>query len=156
MSNTTATEKKQMVQVFAMWKAKSAAGKTYFTGKTDDGAPLTGFYVTNKKNLKEPDIRIYKRNADGDLEKEVFTSLWCNSTKKGKKILSGKVDGKKVVGFINDGAKEKAPYFSVYWSDEEFPAEPKKEEPKKAPKKVKEEPKKDEFEELKTDEDLPF
>lgn len=141
MNNTA--EKKKMEQAFALWRRKSKDGKkTYFTGKMGD-TNLTAFYNTEKKNLKEPDMRVYVRNADGELSKEVYVSLWCNATKNGKKVLSGKVDGKRVVGFINANADEKHPYISVYWSDDQgF----KKEEKKEAPK----------LEELGSGEELPF
>lgn len=119
----TAEQKKEfnMVQVFAMWKKKSKAGKPYFTGQ-GDGFFLTGFYNGKKQNPKEPDVRVYKMDADGNMEKEEYCSLWMNVSKGGKKYLSGKVDGKKVVGFINDTENTKRPYFSVYFSE----GEPKK------------------------------
>lgn len=130
-NNSTATEKKSRLdQVFALWKRKSKDGKsTYFTGKLGD-KNVTAFYVTNKKNLKEPDMRVYTRDENGNLSKEPVVSLWCNATKRGKKILSGKIDGKRVVGFINSNATEKQPYISVYWSDESNAPSPKKEEKK--------------------------
>lgn len=128
-NNSTATAtKKRLDQVFALWKRKSKDGKsTYFTGKLGD-KNVTAFYVTNKKNLKEPDMRVFTRDENGNLTKEPVVSLWCNATKNGKKILSGKIDGKRVVGFINSTATEKQPYISVYWSDES--QAPKKEEKK--------------------------
>lgn len=109
----TAKKEFTLEQVFAMWKKTSKNGNTYFSGKLG-GEWLTGFYNTNKKNPKEPDIRIYKQE---DMEHE-FVSLWCNATKNGKKILSGKLGDKKLVGFINAKASEKQPYSSVYYSDD--------------------------------------
>lgn len=146
MSNATA--EKKMIQVFAMWKNEGKNGKPYFTGKLEDGTKLTGFYNTDKKNMKEPDIRIYKVDGNNKIEGEEFVSLWCNSTKDGKKkYLSGKVDGKRVVGFIREKATGKLPYFTVYWADEDLPQA---EAPKKSAKK--DEPK---YEEA-VDQDLPF
>ena len=160
MSNTTA-EKKKLVGVFALWRKKSKNGGTYFSGKTEGGSFLTGFYVTDKKNLKEPDLRVYAKDSEGNLSEEPFCSLWCNATKNGKKILSGKLDGKRVIGFIKAEAKENQPYISVYYSDEEQNEEKeqsnktdtKTEEKKTKPSKKKEEP---EFEEIPGDEELPF
>lgn len=156
MSNTTA-EKKKLEQVFALWKRKSKDGKkTYFTGTCDEKETfLTAFYNTEKKNLKEPDMKVYTRDKDGNLSKEPLVSLWCNATNNGKKVLSGKLDGKRVVGFINANATEKQPYISVYWSDELPVADAKTEDKtENKPKyKKKEAPK---FEEVETDEDLPF
>lgn len=122
-TTNNATQKKEFTlkPVFVLWKKKSKDGKkSYFTGSCDDReCYLTAFYNTQKQNPKEPDIRVYERDKDGNLSKDVFVSLWCNVTKNGKKILSGKIDGKRVIGFINQNAKEKQPYVSVYWSDDE-------------------------------------
>ena len=153
MSNTTATKR---TQVLALWKKTSKDGKkSYFTGACNEKeCYLTAFYNTDKKNLKEPDLKVYARDDEGNLSKDPILSLWCNASKGGKKYLSGKMDGKRVVGFINSSKNEKAPYISVYWSDED---EEKTEAPKKEEKpkfKKKEEPK---FEEIKDeDNDLPF
>ena len=154
MSNTAET-KKRMEGVCALWKRTSANGKTYFSGQSEDKQHfLTAFYNTTKKNLKEPDLRVYTRDAEGNLSKEPWLSLWCNATKKGKKVLSGKIDGKNVVGFIKADATEKQPYISVYFEEDKLPEgeQLKIEEPKKeAPKKKKEAPK------VETpDEELPF
>ena len=111
------TVKTMKQDVFAMWKNESK-GKPYFTGKGVNTPNLVGFYDTNKKNMKEPDIRIYSRDGEGILSKEPYCSLWANVSQNGKKYLSGKVDGKRVVGFINEKTENtKRPYFSVYWSD---------------------------------------
>lgn len=117
--NTAVEKKVQREQVFAMWKRESAKGNPYFTGKIGE-KEIRGFYNTNKKNLKEPDIRIYKLDKDGNLEKEEYLSLWCNASKKGTKVLSGTLDGKRVVGFVNvkATAENKQPYFSLYWDVE--------------------------------------
>lgn len=162
MSNTTA-EKKKLEGVFALWKRKSQNGGVYFSGKTEGGSFLTAFYNTEKKNLKEPDLRVYAKDSEGNLSKEPFCSLWCNATKNGKKILPGKLDGKRVIGFIKADASEKQPYISVYYSDEEAKEESNKtdtktEERKTSKPKKKEEPKakEPEFEEIPGDEELPF
>lgn len=137
-------EKKEFTleQVFAMWKETSKKGASYFTGKCDKGY-IKGFYNTNKQNPKEPDIRIYLTNDKGDLEKDVYLSLWCNTTDNGKKYLTGKLGDKRVVGFINAKANEenKQPYFTVYYSDDKKPEKVTKERPQ--------------MEEIK-DEKLPF
>lgn len=165
MSNTTA-EKKTLKKVLALWKRTSKNGKAYFSGKVDDGTfendfNVTAFYNTDKKNLKEPDLKIYARDDEGNLSKEPLLSLWCNPTKNGKKVLSGKLDGKRVVGFINEKASEKQPYISVYYSNDDFPSEkaapeqisiPEDKKGKK-PTKKKEEPK---YEEIPADDSLPF
>ena len=136
----TAEKKNSLKQVLALWKREGKKGTSYFSGKVDDGTfendfKVTAFYNTEKKNLKEPDLKIYARDDEGNLSKEPMLSLWCNPTKDGKKkILSGKLDGKRVVGFINENATEKQPYISVYFSDDEFPAAEKSEEKPKQKK----------------------
>lgn len=134
-TNTTqATEKKEfkLTQAFALWKNTSKDGKkTYFTGGTDAGLKITAFYNTRKKNPKEPDMRIYAVEGEKrELSKETICSLWCNvSEKTKKKFLTGSYNGKKVIGFINDGKNEKAPYLSVYYrEDGNFVKEEKEEE----------------------------
>lgn len=115
-------EKKfEMKPVFAMWLKESKKGSKYLSGKLEDGTWVRGFFNGKKSNPKEPDVRIYKQTEGGDLEKTEYTSLWVNVSKAGKKYLSGKVDGKKVVGFIIEKAEVngKRPYFSVYWSEAE-------------------------------------
>lgn len=156
---TNATKKEfALKQVFAMWKRTSKDGNSYFSGKDIDGREIRGFYNTNKANPKEPDIRIYHRTEGGELEKEVYLSLWCNAKDNGKKYLSGKLDGIRVVGFINTKAtaENKQPYFSVYWSDtedkENGSAESDSKKTTKTKTTKKEEPK---FEEVGED-DLPF
>ena len=147
MSNTTA-EKKRLQGVFALWKRKSKDGKkTYFSGQLEDKSGyLTTFYNTNKKNLKEPDLRVYLEDEDGEFVTDdegrtiEFCSLWVNATKQGKKYLSGKLNGKRLVGFINESASEKQPYISVYFSedqsDDQSDDQVKMDEPKKTKSKA--------------------
>jgi uncharacterized protein (DUF736 family) len=156
MATKTANANKKefkLTQVFAMWKRQSKNGNTFFSGKDEEGKKIRGFYNTKKQNPKEPDIRIYHVAEGGKLEKEVFVSLWCNAKDNGKKYLSGKIDGKRVVGFINTKAtaENKQPYFSVYWSDANEDKKPAETEDK-ATKTTKAEKK----EETETDNDLPF
>ena len=113
-------------EIIALWRKTSKAGKTYFSGKDTTGTELTGFYNINKGNDKAPVLRVYKRD---DINKEVL-AMWLKTAKSGVKYLSGKYDGKNVVGFINDKPKnEKAPYIRIYESEQQAkPAEkPKKE-----------------------------
>ena len=118
-----------MKELFSLWKKESKAGKTYFEGKYQ-GASLRGFYNTQKKNPNEPDLRIYELTEEGELNKEELLSVWCNVTDKGKKYLSGKFGGNRVVGFINEKATtdNKQPYISIYFSEDR---EEKKEQPAK-------------------------
>lgn len=126
MANQTNTQKKEftMEQVFALWKNKSKNGKVYFSGKRDDnGGELTAFFVTNKKNPNEPDIRVYDQIPNGDLSKDPYISMWCNLSKSGKKYLTGKIGDKRIVAFVNDEEGSTRPYVSAYYSKEKQEAE---------------------------------
>ena len=114
------TKKATLEQVFALWRRTSKAGKSYFTGKVtigENGKQLRAFFNTDKKNPKEPDLLIYEY-TDNKISKEEFCSMWCNATNNGKKYLTGKLGEKRIVGFIYNGDNEKAPYLSVYYSDD--------------------------------------
>lgn len=117
MSEKTMTRK--MTPVFALWKKIGKNGKPYFSGKTEDGTFLTAFFNGEKKNPKEPDVRVYTQDQNHNLSKDEYVSLWCNVAKSGRKYLSGKIGDKRVVGFINDKAEGNRPYVSVYWSEED-------------------------------------
>lgn len=120
--NTATQETKKefkLEQAFALWKRKSKDGKKTYLSGVGENKRFTGFYNTKKQNPKEPDLRIYEVSEDGKLSKEEVASLWCNvSENTKKKYLTGKYNDKKVVGFINDGKNEKAPYLSVYYREE--------------------------------------
>ena len=124
----SSTKHAEMQQIFAMWKREGKKGTPYFTGVTKDGTELRGFYNTKKKNLNEPDLRIYALDMQGNLEKDEVGSLWCNSSKDGKKkYLSGKIfDTVKVVGFFNEKAtkENKQPSFRVYEAQSKKQHEP--------------------------------
>ena len=102
----TKTEQKKemkMEQVFALWKQTSKGGNEYFTG-SDGKTKLVAFYNGKKKNPKEPDLRVYAVDKDGKAEEKELVSLWCNVSKSGKKFLTGKLEDKRLVGFINEKA----------------------------------------------------
>ena len=103
-------------EIMALWRKTSKTGKTYFSGKDTTGVELTGFYNINKDNEKAPVLKVYKRD---DINNCVL-AMWLNTSKSGVKYLTGKYNGVRVVGFINDKPKnEKAPYIKIYESDEQ-------------------------------------
>ena len=118
----SATKNGTLEQVITLWKKEGKKGNAYFSGLTAKKTQVRGFYNTNKKNLKEPDLRIYALNKNGELEKEELASLWVNSSKDGKKkYLAGSINGlSKIVGFINEKADDKnnLPYVRIYLADE--------------------------------------
>lgn len=148
-AKATATETKKefkLEQAFAMWKNKSKDGKKTYLSSNG----LIGFYNTKKKNPKEPDLRVYYKDVKGEIMTDdegkeiVVCSLWCNvSEKTKKKYLTGTYEGQKVVGFINESKNEKAPYLSVYYREDGELTKPTETTKKK-------------YEEVETDNDLPF
>lgn len=152
-TKTQTKEPKAEVKTFNLERAavlwiyfnKEKTGK-YLSGRTEAGEKLTGFFNSkDRKNPKEPDIRIsYKKylQAGKTGSEAEYCSLWCNATKNGRKYLSGKVDGKKVVGFFNSRAEVDGviPYINLYYSDTQEATEQQKAE----------------FEEIPNNSDLPL
>ena len=124
----------EMKEVFTLWKRESKSGDPYFTGKDQYGNGLVGFFNTNKKNPKEPDLKIYRKDGEG-IQKDPAISMWCNVSKNDKKYLTGRICEQRYVGFItNDPDNVKRPYVRVYESEttkgKETPTEPVKNENK--------------------------
>lgn len=112
---------------FVLWKQESKDGNPYFRGKTPEGAKVTGFYNTKKKNPKEPDLRLI------DEKDNEFASLWCNLAKnETTKYLSGSLKtGEKLIGFFAKEDDEKRPFIRVYFKEDETKQEVKKTTKKK-------------------------
>ena len=103
-------EKTQRKELFALWQKAGKDGKPYFTAK----GGIVGFYNPNKKNPKEPDLRVYIKVKE---QLEDYASLWCEVSDKGNKYLTGTlVHGNvRIVGFINSKAEStKQPYLRFY------------------------------------------
>lgn len=134
-------------QAVTLWIYKSKKGSKYLSGVTAEGEKVTGFFNKDKQNPKEPDIRLYTRDNEGNTSKDVFLALWCN-VKDGsdKKYLSGKIGDKRVVGFFNSKAEIDGviPYINIYFSEDQEQL------------KVEAEEKEPEYEEVGEDDDLPF
>lgn len=117
------TERKEfnLKEAFVLWKNETRKGKNILKGFTSeelDSTPLIGFFNTNKKNPKEPDIRVCTMK-DGKADKEV-ASLWENIGKTENRYLKGTTDEKeKLVGWYNHNGNDKAPYIRVYFSENE-------------------------------------
>jgi hypothetical protein len=110
-------------EAFAMWKHESKKC-TYYTGKSKGGKSLIAFLNSKKDNPKQPDISVYESvSADEKLGKSLC-GLWVQQSASGNKHLSGKLNGEWVTGFFTKSKNEKAPAFTVYFSDKL----PKKEE----------------------------
>ena len=74
-------------EAFALWEHKAKSGVIYLTGTVEE-MKLIGFYNKNKKNEKEPDIRVYQLIND-EISKEAVASLWRNISKNVNYYLSG-------------------------------------------------------------------
>ena len=111
--------------IVSLWKNVKKEGEkteTYFTGKGLTGKGFIGYWVSYKQNPKEPDMRIYERNSDGS-KGNVFLSLWGKVAKNGNKYLSGKLNDRWVIAFIDKDANEenKHPYIKVYYQEPATP-----------------------------------
>lgn len=119
-SSAKKEETKQEVKLqeaFVMWKQKAKSGMEYLKGQDFNKNKLVGFYNTNKKNPKEPDIRIYSVNAEGNQDKEV-ADLWDRESSKGIRYLTGSTDEKeKIVAFYNKNDNEKQPHIRAYFKE---------------------------------------
>lgn len=112
--------KPELKEAFALWSRVSKEGKEYYTGRCDD-IELIAFINFEKKNEKEPDLRVYSI-LDGQVSDEQIASLWKNISKNDTYYLSG-VDNenKKLVGFYNDKFMEfpNRPFIRVYYKEQE-------------------------------------
>ena len=113
-------EKKEfnLLEAFVLWESTSKAGRKYLTGRTSeqkDYLELVGFYNTNKKNPKEPDIRIYVTDKEGNQE-EVCT-LWENISKNETRYLTGTTnENEKIIAFYNNVEEHpNRPYIRAYY-----------------------------------------
>lgn len=111
-------EKKELKEAFVLWNNTAKSGLEYLTGRCED-MKLIAFFNKEKKNEKEPDIRVYTIEGD-ELSNEAVASLWKNVSKGGQYYLSGNDnENKKLVGFYNDNIIEfpNKPYIRVYYSE---------------------------------------
>lgn len=115
-------EETKLEEAFVLWKHTAKSGLTYFSGNTPknnkDSFSLVGYQNTNKKNPKEPDIRIYTLDDEGNQADEVC-SLWENTAKSGSKYLSGLTNEKdNIVAFFNEvNETTKIPYIRAYYKN---------------------------------------
>lgn len=107
-------------EAFVLWRNETKSKKHILKGYTSEAlgrAALVGFYNTNKKNPKEPDIRVCLVE-DNKAGKEV-ASLWENVSPKEVRYLTGVTDEKeKLVCFYGDEHKEARPYIRAYFRKE--------------------------------------
>lgn len=117
-------EKKfDLTEAFVLWKNKSKTGTKYLSGFTSaedviNQIRLVGFYNTNKKNPKEPDIRIYEVTGEGNQGNEVC-SLWENISKNEKRYLTGTTNEKeKIIAFYSSEDINGRPNIKAYYKQD--------------------------------------
>lgn len=106
---------------FVLWKNISSKNNEYLSGiATDDPSntfKLIGYFNTNKKNPKEPDIRIYSLNDEGKQDSEV-ASLWESVSKNNNRYLTGTTNEKEhLIAFYGNTEDEKRPYIKAYYKN---------------------------------------
>ncbi|MBR2705041.1 MAG: hypothetical protein IKE91_06205 [Clostridia bacterium] len=113
-------EKKEefnLEEAFVLWKHEGKGGTSYLTGNTKEKVKLLGFFNKNKKNPKEPDVRIYTLDEEGNQQEEVC-ALWETESKSGHKYLSGNSEDDFLVAFYNDvDGNDKLPYIRAYYKN---------------------------------------
>ena len=110
----------ELTESFALWLNKSKAGNEYLTGKLNEklgSGKLVGYFNTNKKNPKEPDIRIYTLDTENKNDKEI-ADLWDSvSETTGNEYLTGTSDEQeRLIGFYGE-KNAKTPYIRVYFKN---------------------------------------
>ena len=109
-------------QAFVLWRNESKNGKFYLKGKDLHDNKIVGFFNTNKKNPKEPDIRVCEVILDDQCKESTgneICSLWDNESSKGTRYLTGTTDEKeKIVAFYGKEHEEMRPYIRAYFKDE--------------------------------------
>ena len=107
-------------EAFVLWKNESKNKIVYLAGNTSEKLgkeKLVAYFNTNKKNPKEPDIRVYDLDKEGKMNKEV-ADLWETVSPKNVRYLTGTTDEKeKLVAFYGDENQEKRPYIRVYFQE---------------------------------------
>lgn len=104
---------------FVLWKKKSKSGLEYLSGFTsgEEKVNLVGYFNTDKKNPKEPDIRVYL--SSDEKQKEEVASLWANVGKNDNKYLTGSTnENEKLVAFYGKEHQELRPYIRAYYKED--------------------------------------
>lgn len=122
---TTKSEKpninNDLKEAFALW-AKKKGDLTYYSGKTsgDDFINIVAFLNTNKKNPKQPDVRVYESSNEEGENKPEIASLWEQESKNGKTYYTGYTNEKeRLIAFINQDTKDgKYPTIRAYYKQD--------------------------------------
>ena len=111
-------KKQALEEVCALWEMEGE--KPYLKGKDNEGKIVKGFYRTNKKNPKEPDIVVCSVDDEGNAKDEIV-ALWSQVSKETKKeYFYGKAGDENVLAFYSEQVEGKnRPKIRLYFRDEE-------------------------------------
>ena len=114
----TKKEVKDLKELATLWHHESESGLKYLSGNLSEELQykkVIAFYNVNKKNVKEPDIRVFSLNDENKKELELI-SLWIQKSKENKPYYSGLINDKeKVIAFISTKDDVKVPYLRIYF-----------------------------------------
>ena len=116
--NEVKEEKFDLKECFVLWLHESKEGKKeYLTGFDFNKNKIVGFF-NNKKEEKQPKVRIYSENEEGKADVEIIT-LWEYTSKKGNLYLSGITnENEKIIAYYGDRLKEARPFIRGYFREE--------------------------------------
>lgn len=100
---------------FVLWKNVSKNNVEYLKGYTsgENHTELVAYFNTNKKNPKEPDIRVYCEKEGENAAIEVC-SLWDTISKNNTRYLTGVTnESERIIAFY-DGTNNR-PYIKAYY-----------------------------------------
>ena len=102
-------------ECLVLWKNVSKNNVEYLKGYTsgENHIELVGYFNTNKKNPKEPDIRIYCEKEGENAVVEVC-SLWDTLSKNNTRYLTGVTnEDERIIAFY-DGTNNR-PFIKAYY-----------------------------------------
>lgn len=104
-------------ELCVLWEHTSDDNVKYLSGNLSEELKyqkVVAFYNNEKRNEKEPDIRIYSLDENNKRDTNII-SLWNQLSKNDLPYYSGVTnEAENVVAFINDGDDEKLPKVRVY------------------------------------------
>ena len=106
-----------MKELCILWNHKTETEVEYLSGHLSEELKfqkVIAFYNKNKKNEKEPDIRVYSLDDENRKDTQII-SLWKQVSKSNLEYLSGKTnENEDVVAFFNQDEDIKKPRIKVY------------------------------------------
>ena len=107
-------KREELRECLVLWKNVSKNNVEYLKGyiSNEEHKEIVGYFNTNKKNPKEPDIRIYCEVDDKTVEE--ICSLWDSISKNNTRYLTGKTnEDERIIAFY-DGSGNR-PYIKAYY-----------------------------------------